>query len=121
MSDGEVTAGAALSLSGRFAVQGEQQRGRELWAEHLDDAGRLVVDPAGPPRPITLRVYDDGSTRAGAAAATEHLILKDRVQLLFGPYSSVLLLPPPRSPSDTAGCSEPRRLVGRHPPASSAS
>ena len=93
MSDGEVTAGAALSLSGRFSVQGEQaRRGLELWAEHLKDAGGLVVDSARPPRPITLHVYDDGSTRAGATAATERLVLEDRVQLLFSPYSSVLAL-----------------------------
>ena len=72
--------GAALSLSGRFAVQGEQaRRGLLLWAEQANGGVELVV-------------HDDASTRAGAAAGTDRLIVADRVDLLFGPYSSVLTI-----------------------------
>jgi branched-chain amino acid transport system substrate-binding protein len=79
-----LTVGAALSLTGRFAVQGEQaRRGLTLWAEHTSHEGVLEVN---------LVVYDDGSKIAGATAATERLIAEDRVDLLFSPYSSVLTL-----------------------------
>jgi branched-chain amino acid transport system substrate-binding protein len=85
--------GAALSLTGRFAVQGEQaRRGLLLWTEHVNHAGGLIVESGTTPRQVRLLVYDDVSTRAGAASATERLIVEDRVDLLFGPYSSVLAL-----------------------------
>lgn len=75
-----IKVGAPLSLTGRFAVQGEQaRRGLELWA---DDSPELV----------SLTVLDDQSTRAGAASATERLIVQDRVDLLLSPYSSVLAI-----------------------------
>ncbi len=93
MATGTIAAGAALSLTGRFAVQGEQaRRGLSLWAEHVNRRGGLVVGPGAPPVPVELRVYDDGSKIAGAAAATERLIVQDRVDLLFSPYGSVLTL-----------------------------
>jgi branched-chain amino acid transport system substrate-binding protein len=41
---------------------------------------------------VELVVHDDASTRAGAAAGTDRLIVADRVDLLFGPYSSVLTI-----------------------------
>src|SRR5688500_7970051 len=56
-----ITAGAALSLSGRFAVQGEQaRRGLVLWAEHVNNQGGLALGPGAARRPVELRVYDDG-------------------------------------------------------------
>jgi branched-chain amino acid transport system substrate-binding protein len=88
-----VRAGAPLSLSGRFAVQGEQaRRGLRLWAEDVTSTGGLVVGPDRPPEPLELLIDDDGSRRAGAADATERLIVEDRVDLLFGPYGSVLTI-----------------------------
>jgi branched-chain amino acid transport system substrate-binding protein len=88
-----ITAGAALSLSGRFAVQGEQaRRGLVLWAEHVNNQGGLALGPGAARRPVELRVYDDGSKIAGATAGTERLIVQDRVNLLFGPYGSVLAI-----------------------------
>ena len=90
---GTIGTGAALSLSGRFAVQGEQaRRGLELWVEQVNRQGGLLVAPGAPRRRVTVRVYDDGSKIAGAAAGTERLIVQDRVDLLFSPYSSVLAI-----------------------------
>ena len=90
---GTIVAGAALSLSGRFAVQGEQaRRGLALWAEHVNQQGGLAVWPDKPRQPVSLQLYDDGSTRAGVVAATERLIAEDGVGLLFSPYGSVLTL-----------------------------
>jgi len=88
-----ILAGAALSLSGRFAVQGEQaRRGLSLWAEHVNERGGVAVRPGEPRLPVSFRVYDDASTRAGATDATERLIARDGVDLLFSPYGSVLTL-----------------------------
>lgn len=85
--------GAPLSLSGRFAIQGQQaRRGLALWAEDVNRAGRLTISSGDDLTPIDLVVIDDGSTRAGATSATERLILQDRVDLLFSPYSSVLTI-----------------------------
>jgi branched-chain amino acid transport system substrate-binding protein len=88
-----IVAGAALSLTGRFAVQGEQaRRGLDLWTEHVNQQGGLRVHPFEPPQAVELQVYDDTSKIAGAQSASERLIAEDRVHLLFSPYSSVLAL-----------------------------
>ncbi|MCC7371880.1 MAG: amino acid ABC transporter substrate-binding protein [Chloroflexi bacterium] len=88
-----ILVGASLSLSGRFAVQGRQAHdGLTLWAEHGNKAGGIIVEPGEPRRPIRLVVYDDSGRQADAAANTRRLISEDRVDLLCGPYSSVLAL-----------------------------
>jgi branched-chain amino acid transport system substrate-binding protein len=90
---GAITAGAALSLSGRFAVQGEQaRRGLVLWAEEANQAGGLASSCRTGPQPVELRIYDDGSKIDGATAGTGRLIVDDCVDLLFSPYGSVLTL-----------------------------
>jgi branched-chain amino acid transport system substrate-binding protein len=85
--------GAVLSLSGRFANQGEQaRRGLVLWAEAVGTAGGLPVQDPGGSSSVELLVYDDESRSGPAASGTERLIVEDRVDLLVGPYSSVLTL-----------------------------
>ncbi len=93
MTAGVVTVGAALSLSGRFAVQGQQaRRGLTLWAEDVDAAGGLAVRELGARVTVRLLVHDDQSRTGAAAALAERLIVDDRVDLLVGPYSSALAL-----------------------------
>ena len=88
-----IKAGAVLSLSGRFATQGEQaRRGLILWAEDVNTAGGLEVRDRGGRWPLELMIYDDESRSGPATARAERLILEDRVDLLVGPYSSVLTL-----------------------------
>lgn len=88
-----ITVGAALSLSGRFSLQGTQARdGLLLWVEDVNAAGGLRLGPRARPRRLELTILDDRGLSAEAAALTEHLILDERVDLLFGPYSSVLAL-----------------------------
>jgi branched-chain amino acid transport system substrate-binding protein len=88
-----ITVGAPLSLTGRFAVQGQQaHRGLVLWAEHTNRTGGLAVSGPDGKLLVDLSVYDDASTRAGAATATERLIRDNRVDLLLSPYSSVLTI-----------------------------
>ena len=90
---GGVTVGASLSLSGRFAVQGEQaRRGLQLWSEGANRDGGLIVRSPDDRQRVNLIVYDDQSKRDRAAAATERLIVQDQVDLLFSPYSSVLAI-----------------------------
>ncbi len=82
-----------MSLSGRFAPQGRQaEAALRLWAEDVNASGGLVVHDRGGCRPVELLVYDDASRSGPATAWAERLILADRVDLLVGPYSSVLTL-----------------------------
>jgi branched-chain amino acid transport system substrate-binding protein len=88
-----ITVGAALSLTGRFAVQGEQaHRGLQLWVEDVNAAGGMVVPERGGSAPIRLLIHDDQSRVGPAAALAEQLVVNERVDLLIGPYSSALTL-----------------------------
>lgn len=88
-----IKVGAALSLSGGFALQGRQAAcGLRLWAEDLATAGGLAVRDRDGRLPVELIVYDDESRMGLAAARVEKLITEDRVDLLIGPYSSALTL-----------------------------
>ena len=88
-----IKVGAALSLSGPFAAHGRQaQRGLALWAEDANAAGGLVVRDRGGQWPVALVIYDDASRSAQAIAATEKLLGDERVDLLIGPYPSMLTL-----------------------------
>lgn len=75
--------GGSVSLSGKFAKNGEYQRQAwELWVEHVNARGGLLG------RPVELKVYDDRSDPATGARLYEKLVTEDRVALLMGPYSS---------------------------------
>src|ERR687886_998532 len=88
-----IKVGIALSLSGRFAAQGNQaQHGLLLWAEDVNNTGGLFVRGRGGKEPVELVVHDDESKREPAAARVEELIIKDRADILIGPYSSALTL-----------------------------
>jgi len=91
-----VGVGAMLSLTGRFAVQGEQaRRGLTLWAEEVNAAGGLVVADRGGAVPVRLRIEDDTSRVASATALAARMADRtsdEHVDLLIGPYSSVLAL-----------------------------
>lgn len=88
-----ILAGASLSLTGRFALQGRQvQRGLSLWEAWVNEAGGLPATPGGPLQPVSLRIYDDRSRIADAQANVRRLLTEDRLDLLIGPYSSALTL-----------------------------
>ena len=85
--------GMPVSLSGQFQVQGRQAlAGLQAWAEDVNRVGGVKVGYSDAGRPVTVVYYDDGGKTAQARQATEHLITRDRVDLLFGPYSSILAL-----------------------------
>lgn len=83
----------AVSLTGQFASQGRQAlQGASAWLRDANAAGGMYVPSAGGRLPVHLTHYDDESTVHGARSMTERLIAEDGVDILLGPYSSVLTL-----------------------------
>lgn len=74
-----VRLGASLPFTGAFAEEGpEMTLGYEFWRREVEAAGGLLG------RPVEFVVYDDGSTREGAAAAYRTLVDEDDVDLVLG-------------------------------------
>ena len=74
--------GMPVSLSGQFRVQGRQAlAGLQAWARDANSESSDSFD---------VLHYDDASDPATVRAVTRRLILDDRVDILIGPYSSVL-------------------------------
>ena len=93
MEGDRVKVGIVASLSGRFSSQGSQAlHGARIWARDTNEDGGIFVGTYGGKLPAQLTHYDDGSQAQAARAMTERLITHDRVDLLLGPYSSVLTL-----------------------------
>jgi branched-chain amino acid transport system substrate-binding protein len=83
-----ITIGMPVSLSGRYALQGSQCRaGLECYAAGVNGAGGIFVRESGRRVPVELRIRDDRSHGPIARAVTEELI-REKVDLLFGPYGS---------------------------------
>ena len=91
MASRQLKAGIPVSLSGQFQVQGRQAlAGLQAWARDVNASGGVWVQGLGERLAVTVRHYDDGSRSDPARRATQRLISEDQVDLLFGPYSSVL-------------------------------
>ena len=91
MSSRQLKVGIPASLSGQFQVQGRQAlAGLQAWAGDVNGSGGIWVRQLGERLTVTLRHYDDGSRSDQARRATQRLISEDKVDLLFGPYSSGL-------------------------------
>ncbi len=88
-----ILAGASLSLTGRFALQGQQAHcGLRLWEDWVNESGGLPAGAGGSGQQVILRIYDDRSRITDAQEGVRRLLAEDRVDLLFGPYSSGLTL-----------------------------
>ena len=80
--------GASLSQTGAFATLGQNTlRGYQLCVKHMNDKGGVLG------RQLALVVYDDGSDPATAVRLYEKLITQGKVDLVFGPYSSLITDP----------------------------
>jgi branched-chain amino acid transport system substrate-binding protein len=80
--------GISLSESGDFADPSKAaRRGYELWAETENAKGGILG------RRVQLKIVDDASDPDKAAANYEKLITDDRVDLVLGPFSSLLTIP----------------------------
>ncbi|NHC46517.1 amino acid ABC transporter substrate-binding protein [Motilibacter aurantiacus] len=86
-----ITIGVSLPLTGDFSEPGKGvQRGYEAWAKIVNDSGGLLG------RQVELKVLDDQSNADRVVADYESLIAQDEVDLVFGPFSTRLVVPSAR-------------------------
>ena len=75
--------GLSLGLTGKYSPMSDQQiKGFRLWERDVNRRGGVLG------RPVKIIVYDDGSNPQRAMELYRRLILKEKVDLLFAPYSS---------------------------------
>jgi len=80
--------GASLSLTGDFSVDGQAfQRGYQLWASDVNASGGLLG------RQVSLKILNDNSSPQQAQTNYQTLFASDKVDLAFGPFSSLLTTP----------------------------
>ena len=84
-----ITLGAAVSLTGKYALNGiNTKNGYDLAVRQINDDGGVTV--GGKPYRIEVLYYDDESTPARGTERVERLIRQDDVKFILGPYSSSL-------------------------------
>ena len=87
-ASGPIKIGISLSLSGDFSDPGKAaQRGYKLWANVVNAKGGVLG------RKVQLIIRDDTSSPTQAATNYQTLITKDKVDLVFGPFSTLLSAP----------------------------
>jgi len=80
--------GASISLTGDFADSGKAvKRGYELWASEVNAKGGILG------RKVTMKLVDDASSPTQVVSNYQNLINRDKVDLVFGPFSSLLTVP----------------------------
>lgn len=80
--------GISLSQSGDFAADGKAfQQGYQLWADAINKSGGVLG------RKVTLDIVNDASSATQVQTNYQKLITVDKVDLVFGPYSSLLTKP----------------------------
>jgi branched-chain amino acid transport system substrate-binding protein len=83
-----IVIGASLSLTGDFSADGLAfQKGYELWAADVNANGGLLG------RQVTLKILNDNSSPTQAQTNYQTLFASDKVNLAFGPFSSLLTTP----------------------------
>jgi branched-chain amino acid transport system substrate-binding protein len=87
-SSSPILIGASLSLTGGFSTDGQAfQKGYSLWVKDQNAAGGLLG------RKVKLIVLNDASNPPQAVTNYQTLVNVDHVNLLFGPFSSLLTAP----------------------------
>jgi branched-chain amino acid transport system substrate-binding protein len=77
-----------MSLSGDFAdLADPAKKGYELWAATVNAKGGLLG------RKVSLKIVDDASNPTQVVTNYQNLITADHVNLVFGPFSSLLTIP----------------------------
>jgi branched-chain amino acid transport system substrate-binding protein len=86
--DDTILIGVSLPLTGDFSEPGKGvQRGYEAWAKHVNANGGLLG------RKVELKILDDQSSADRVSSDYEKLINQDKVDLVFGPFSTRLVVP----------------------------
>jgi branched-chain amino acid transport system substrate-binding protein len=79
--------GSAIAHTGKFAREGTNlKRAHDFWAGLVNAQGGIEVK--GKKYPVEIIYYDDKSDPATATKLIEKLITEDKVDLIFGPFSS---------------------------------
>jgi branched-chain amino acid transport system substrate-binding protein len=87
-SSGPLVIGASISLTGDFADNGKAvKNGYDLWAETVNAKGGLLG------RQVSFKIVDDTSSPTQVVTNYQNLISKDKVDLVLGPFSSLLTVP----------------------------
>jgi branched-chain amino acid transport system substrate-binding protein len=91
-ADSFITIGMTQSQTGAMSVGSlAQQRGAELWRDEVNAAGG--INAGGKSYKVRFVTYDDQSMPSRVQQFYARLINQDKVQFLFGPYSSDLTAP----------------------------
>ena len=78
-----VKIGVSLGLTGKYSFMSNMKKmAFEQWVDQINDKGGLLG------RQVKLIIYNDNSDPLKAQELYTQLILKDKVDLLFAPYSS---------------------------------
>jgi branched-chain amino acid transport system substrate-binding protein len=81
-----ITIGISLSFSGDFKDDGQaMKQGNQLWMDTVNNNGGLLG------RPVKLIILDDKSDPDQVAKNYATLIHTDHIDLVFGPFSSLLM------------------------------
>jgi branched-chain amino acid transport system substrate-binding protein len=84
----DLVIGISLSLTGDFGDTGKAaQRGYQLWADQVNKTGGILG------RKVQLKIVDDTTSATQVVTNYENLINLDKVDLFFGPVSSLLTVP----------------------------
>jgi len=79
--------GSAIALTGKFAREGASlKKAYDFWAQQVNAQGGIEV--AGKQYPVEIKYYDDKSDPRTTTKLVEKLITRDKVDLIFGPFSS---------------------------------
>ena len=77
--------GVSLSLTGDFkAYSDDQKKGFQLWEKEINERGGILG------REVRVIIKDNQSDTKKAQKDYEEFITKDKVDFLFGPYSSLI-------------------------------
>src|SRR5712692_267993 len=80
--------GISLSLSGDFSADGMAfQQGYQLWADTVNKSGGVLG------RQVQLDIVSDASSTTQVVTNYQKLITVDHVDVVFGPFSSLLTKP----------------------------
>jgi len=78
-------------MTGDFADPGKAaKRGYELWAEQVNKHGGVLG------RQVELKIVNDASSPDQVVTNYQNLITQDKVDIVFGPFSSLLTIPASR-------------------------
>lgn len=78
--------GLSLGLTGKYSEMSDMQiKAFKLWERDINSRGGILG------RKVNLIIYDDKSEPQTAKSLYEYMITKEKVDLLFAPYSSELI------------------------------